>query len=659
MNLNLLLLLFLSLKLPCDSQLLNLTTLDSENEADSTLPCVLKLLERYFISEKAMKGSLAIVGLTKDPSMLEQAVVKILNEDNRHKMGVMVKDATKYHFSPAHVTEKASNYLILISNSSELSGTLKLFNRLPTWNTLANIAVFFTSDMNDTQLEIETQEVLNQIFSRSAYNVYVMSYRSEGRTIQSFTYFPYEADNCATSVKNIRLIDSCSTHKDEKGENQAKIKTYHAYLFPKIPRRFHGCRLNVSVFLQAPYADLDDNGQVKKGLEVMMLQQIAQELNFKLSYTFIDTNLVNSYITANATHGLYSNVLRGTSDLMVGGFYENAVSRKLLSSSIPYYQDELTWCVPPAKLASSLTNAFGIFNIFIWIIVIATLIVSGLILLRFARFERHNGSENVSWSMMTSLAFTLSQAAHFFPERAPVKIFLALLMFYGFHLNTAYHSFLITVMTKPKFEPQVSDVWTAVHNHYNFYGNEETLAYFVRKGNDSVSRAIVHRYHVCKDLDTCLAQIKTTEKIAVAISRHHSSNSPTISDSEMFCFNREENIYTYSVSMLAKKQYHLLEKINYLLRTISESGLLLRWAQQSESNNVQSENNAPSGGHGGGPVVKLKLEHVQGGFLLLTIGLVLALISFIGEHLFYHLSKRLILNTKWQGIIQQIDAMFC
>lgn len=31
------------------------------------------------------------------------------------------------------------------------------------------------------------------------------------------------------------------------------------------------------------------------------------------------------------------------SDVMIGGLYENQVSRKFLSSSIPYYQDDITW----------------------------------------------------------------------------------------------------------------------------------------------------------------------------------------------------------------------------------------------------------------------------------------------------------------------------
>jgi hypothetical protein len=36
---------------------------------------------------------------------------------------------------------------------------------------------------------------------------------------------------------------------------------------------------------------------------------------------------------------------------MIGGLYDNEVSRKLLSSTIPYLGDEMTWCVRKSDLA--------------------------------------------------------------------------------------------------------------------------------------------------------------------------------------------------------------------------------------------------------------------------------------------------------------------
>jgi hypothetical protein len=47
---------------------------------------------------------------------------------------------------------------------------------------------------------------------------------------------------------------------------------------------------------------------------------------------------------------------------MVGGLYENKISRSLVSSSIPYYQDDITWCLKKAGLAPTWLNVFIIFN---------------------------------------------------------------------------------------------------------------------------------------------------------------------------------------------------------------------------------------------------------------------------------------------------------
>lgn len=50
------------------------------------------------------------------------------------------------------------------------------------------------------------------------------------------------------------------------------------------------------------------------------------------------------------------------SDLMVGGLYENAISRKVVQSSTPYFQDDITWCVAKAGMAPTWLNVFIIFN---------------------------------------------------------------------------------------------------------------------------------------------------------------------------------------------------------------------------------------------------------------------------------------------------------
>lgn len=280
-------------------------------EADFVVPCVLQLLERYFKSERAIKGSLSIVGMTKDPTLIERSTLRILNEGKRHAIAMMVKDPSKWHTGEIHVTDKAANYFILLSGSNDLNSTMVLLSRLPTWNPNANVVVLFTKIFNETFLQSETIKVLNGLFLYSMYNVNVMSQRQGSYVIQSHTYFPYESDNCATSVKNIKMINECFNEKEDQTDDEnLRITKYHEDQFPKIPRRFHSCHFNVSVSVIAPYV-VEEYNTVEKGLEVLMLKQIAQKLDLTLVYRVISQELVNSFITPNRTGGIYSNILQG------------------------------------------------------------------------------------------------------------------------------------------------------------------------------------------------------------------------------------------------------------------------------------------------------------------------------------------------------------
>lgn len=289
--------------------ILDLESFEQREESEFVMPCILQLAEKYFRSERVMRGALAIVGLTADPSPIEIAVVRTMFEDERHKLTVMVKDGYKFHYSPAHVTEKASNYFFLVTKYEDLLPNIKQFLHLPTFNPLANVVVLFTNAASEVYIERESMKIFQELFRYSMYNVNVLSQRN--RTVQSFTYFPYESDNCATSVKNVKKIDECVNEKiDVEDDDLIKMESFHVDLFPKIPRRFHNCKWNVSVYPNAPYT-VEENGVVTKGLEILMLKQIAQRLSLKLSYATLDAEVVNSFVTPNATHGVYSNILQG------------------------------------------------------------------------------------------------------------------------------------------------------------------------------------------------------------------------------------------------------------------------------------------------------------------------------------------------------------
>lgn len=104
----------------------------------------------------------------------------------------------------------------------------------------------------------------------------------------------------------------------------------------------------------------------------------------------------------------------------------------------------------------------------------------------------------------------------------------------------------------------------------------------------------------------------------------------------MYCFPTIENIYTYSVAMIVERNYHLLSKINGHIRSISESGLLTKWEQESQTTKISSESSGEPNNDG----IILKLEHIEGAFLLGFCGICISTVAFGFEHLHFWLSMK-------------------
>lgn len=150
------------------------------------------------------------------------------------------------------------------------------------------------------------------------------------------------------------------------------------------------------------------------------------------------------------------------------------------------------------------------------------------------------------------------------------------------------------------------------------------------------------RHHkICENLDECLIDVTKNRSKAVAISREHAKNTRLpIADDDFYCFPHSDNIFVYSVVIIAKKDFHLLSKFNELIRVISESGLLSKWHKDSEKLNGYDtedieENKALN--HPKNIQMKLKIVHVEGAFFLCGVGLLAALFSFIVENITFYL----------------------
>lgn len=140
-------------------------------------------------------------------------------------------------------------------------------------------------------------------------------------------------------------------------------------------------------------------------------------------------------------------------------------------------------------------------------------------------------------------------------------------------------------------------------------------------------------------MDRCLLNIKNDEKLAVAISRQHSMNAKVaITEEDMFCFAKTDNIFSFSVVMLFKRDHHLLPSVNTLIRRITEYGFILKWRRDAENEKLKE-------------VIKrhrekamdrnqaLKVNQLVGLFALGGAGFVIAVLVFAVEWIVYYFAQ--------------------
>lgn len=120
-----------------------------------------------------------------------------------------------------------------------------------------------------------------------------------------------------------------------------------------------------------------------------------------------------------------------------------------------------------------------------WLGLALTLIVTSVF---FYYFVRNEGiyRENYAWSLLIAMAIQTGQYGHYFPVKGAIKIFLGTMFVFGLHINTAYHSFLINVLTNPRYDDQINTVLKAMKAGMIFKVGENTVDFF--KKNDSVRR---------------------------------------------------------------------------------------------------------------------------------------------------------------------------
>nr|QGW45458.1 ionotropic receptor 87a [Bradysia odoriphaga] len=601
----------------------------SNNDHDvqhDSIPCIRRFCQHYFRSDIAMKGSLVIMNLTPSPSTFQTRIIESLNEDVTHEFSVMIKDSRKKHMNASHVSEKAQNYFMFIVSYEDVNSTVHQWRSLPTWNPMAQVMGLFTEVFDPEILAEQIRNVFDELLLHNMLNVNLMYRKAGTNIVEMITWFPYEGENCANRIVNLRVIDNCEYQVDPTNTSDINVVFNPKRKEKKIPHHLHGCSLKISSSVWPPYTYYDsESGEFTKGIEVLLVQTIAKVLHLTTVYNVLNETRENR-LSSKLTPG-YVDLMDGTSDVLIGGMDEDSNTRKYLSSSIPYYQDDQTWCVANAKPEELWRNIFNLFSTTIWSLIILVVFLMASMLYGFIKMDHK--SENFMWMLLASLSVTMGLTTIYDPKHTNARIVFFIFLFYGLLFSTLFNSFLVGVLTNPRQKEQISNLHQAVAANLEFNGGTVTLEHFDAK--DEVTTKARKSYNLCDNIDNCFYKLTFNDYLAVATSREHAMNSPVVPTSDIFCFAKADNIYTFSVAMMTKKYYHLLPQMNSIIRRVSEFGLLEKWAKDNSAATLELIQSSDSGNDDDDGLVVLTVGHITGALMIMFLGYAVAVCAFVGE----------------------------
>lgn len=169
-------------------------------------------------------------------------------------------------------------------------------------------------------------------------------------------------------------------------------------------------------------------------------------------------------------------------DIVIGGLSIYDIDNIALKPSIAYSFDKMTWCVAVAKLIPLWQNIFAIFPDWFWCFIFAFAYVKGFILLLMMSFDQKQN--NYHMCMLITLATIIGLPCPIRPLHWKYRFYFMSMVVFGMIFIASFTSFLLQIITNPKYEKQIDAVETMVSKEFIMTGNSRTLNFFQDETDD-------------------------------------------------------------------------------------------------------------------------------------------------------------------------------
>ena len=576
---------------------------------------------------------------------------------------------------------KATSFVITLGKGDEdrvfsvFKSELERLSHLPIWNPRGKFIVM-SLNRNIPPANYVPEEhklisrILGELWGKDVVNSIVLVHNMDAdtsrATVDIHTWFPFTEDHCRGPANRTVILDQCVVNGECQFVKNAK-------LFPDKMSNFHGCVLRASTFEQEPFTLPTKNNNLNvthysKGIEIRTLQTIASKLNFTIEYIPETTR------KSHKIYSLYDEVSRKQSDVGFAAAPQTHYATDHRDYTVGYFPETVKWFGPTRKPVPHWKGLVILFTPLMWLLVLIVYLIASIIFWSLANVHR-SVNEHVSYKnpvvcFLLTFSIILGEAVFVRPHSWYLRLFFVVWVYYCLLINTAYQSSLISVLSNTQFEPPIDTVEELLHSQMP-YGYVAPVKIWFARAEDSTSKTILANGIECPTLDHCLKRIISTQDFAVCggglhllyLSYHKRYSSTGVPKFIPF----KDVMGSYFASMFFRTGNPLLENFDRIIHRMMAAGMLKHFWEHIKMRDIghtiedgDDDGDEDDDEDGSDSAVVLTLDHLQGAFILLILGLAFGLIVFIMElvcfsfrkYLFYRLFKRSVREFKTRSFVR-------
>lgn len=525
--------------------------------------------------------------------------------------------------------DKAHYYVLIVDSFDRFFRKINLLTLLRSWNPRAYVIVL-CSQVFTTQSSLRTfaEKVLTHLWSYYVLHGVILLQDAEEKTkFQVFIWNPFDPPRrCGNSS------DDTDNTVEFYGLCADGHLAYTKQLFrKKLPTDMKGCALNVWSTVMPPFVyPIDDNST---GIEHVLLNTIGEFFNFEFIHN-ITTMLRGEKDQQNQTwDGLMGKLINREADIVVGGIYPDNEVHDDFDSSISYLQDSYTWVVPRAKEMPKWRALTIIFDPHMWLatFIIYFLCMGMWYILGNLSMESQYQTTLVHCAL-NILYMNIGGSAYSRPRFQTLRVLFVFFNLYSVILITAYQTKLITVLTESSYETQLDSVEELLESGLQFGGFGELKGFF-EDNNSSLDHMIDERYISVENLDEALHKVTIDEDFSMLSSRLYlkyvsaTKSEYNNQNGEPAYHSFTKNVFSIPLEITTFKGFPFIGRMNKKIGLLKASGLFSKWLEDASTDfkrqtaEAQRQSSIAKTAVVDNEDVRLSLQHLQGGFLILRVGL--------------------------------------